>query len=43
MNSLVTAAGKNKWLWATIFLGLLLRLIDIARPFSGLGKWNEGQ
>jgi 4-amino-4-deoxy-L-arabinose transferase-like glycosyltransferase len=42
MNSLGTAAGKNKWLWATIFLGLLLRLIDIARPFSGLGKWNEG-
>ena len=24
------------------FLGVALRLIDIARPFSGLYKWNEG-
>jgi 4-amino-4-deoxy-L-arabinose transferase-like glycosyltransferase len=33
---------RNKGLILTIALGMVLRLIDIARPFSGVYKWNEG-
>jgi 4-amino-4-deoxy-L-arabinose transferase-like glycosyltransferase len=33
---------KNSWLILILAIGLLIRLIDISRPFSGLGKWNEG-
>jgi 4-amino-4-deoxy-L-arabinose transferase-like glycosyltransferase len=42
VNTSTLVIRKNKWLILTIFLGLIFRLIDIARPFSGLGKWNEG-
>jgi 4-amino-4-deoxy-L-arabinose transferase-like glycosyltransferase len=27
---------------SVLIIGLIIRLIDIAKPFSGLGKWNEG-
>jgi 4-amino-4-deoxy-L-arabinose transferase-like glycosyltransferase len=42
MKALISFIKKNRMLTLIIFLGLILRLIDIARPFSGLGKWNEG-
>jgi 4-amino-4-deoxy-L-arabinose transferase-like glycosyltransferase len=42
MSALAAQIRKNKWLILILLLGLILRLIDIAKPFSGLGKWNEG-
>gem|GEM_PF-6429192 len=32
---------KNRWLLLIIILGLLLRLIDIGQPYTGLSGWNE--
>lgn len=42
MKNVASIMRKNKWLFLILILGLFLRLIDIAKPFSGLGKWNEG-
>ena len=33
---------ENRTILLIIAFGIILRLIDIARPFSGLAKWNEG-
>ncbi len=42
MNLPVASVKRNKWFILIVLLGLILRLIDITQPFSGLGKWNEG-
>ncbi|MHA2344730.1 MAG: ArnT family glycosyltransferase, partial [Candidatus Hodarchaeales archaeon] len=42
MKSRTAFIQKNVWIILIIILGLILRLIDITKPFSGLSGWNEG-
>ena len=42
MKSIPLLIKENRALILILIAGLIIRLIDIAQPFSGLGKWNEG-